>query len=130
VPMVVRGWRRMRRYWRVRRSGSAVDAWAELRDTATDLGWAAATLTPREFAIAVRKGKPEPVVRALANLLTALEATAYSPTPADSLARDLTIVRRALLRGSTRRERLSAFVTPASVQLRILRRRTLSAVRR
>ena len=119
IPVVVRAWRRQRRYWRVRRHGSAVDAWAELRDTATDLGWTTATYTPREFAIAARKGQPEKFVRALANLLTALEATAYSPTPEDSLLRDLRIARRALLRTSTRRERLRAAFTPASVQLRM-----------
>lgn len=119
VPVVVRGWRRQRRYWRVRRHGSAVDAWAELRDTATDLGWTTATNTPREFAIAARQGQPEKVVRALANLLTALEQTAYSPTPAESLLRDLRIARRALLRKSSRRERLRAAFTPASVQLRM-----------
>jgi transglutaminase-like putative cysteine protease len=119
VPVVVRAWRRQRRYWRVRRHGSAVDAWAELRDTATDLGWTTATYTPREFAIAARQGRPEKVVRALANLLTALEATAYSPTPARSLLRDLRVARRALLRKSSRRERLRAAFSPASVQLRM-----------
>lgn len=122
VPIAVRGWRRQRRFWRVRRHGSAVDAWAELRDTATDLGWKTATLTPREFAIATRTGMPEKVVRALANLLTALEATAYSPTPENSVARDLRIVRAAMLRSSTRRERLRAAFTPASVQFSPRRR--------
>jgi transglutaminase-like putative cysteine protease len=119
VPIAVRGWRRARRSWRVRRHGSAVDAWAELRDTATDLGWSSATLTPREFAIAARQRQPEKVVRALANLLTALEATAYSPTPAESMLRDLRVARRAMLRSSSRRERLRAAVTPASVQIRV-----------
>jgi len=119
VPIMVRGLRRQRRYWRVRRRGSAVDAWAELNDTAIDLGWQTATLTPREFAIAARKGMPTKVVRALANLLHALEATAYSRYPSDSALGDLKLVRRAMRKLSTRRERLRAVLTPASVSLRM-----------
>ena len=129
VPVVVRAWRRQRRYWRVRRHGSAVDAWAELRDTATDLGWSTATLTPREFAIAARKGMTLLPLRSLANLLTALEATAYSPTPSESLLRDLGVVRRDMLRTANRRERLRALLTPASVRLSAARPRRQSPAR-
>ena len=122
APIVVRGLRRQRRFWRVRRRGSAIDAWAELNDTAIDLGWQTATLTPREFAIAARRGMPTKVVKALANLLTALEATAYSRHPAESVLADLRLVRRNMRNLSTRRERLRAALTPASVVLRWRRR--------
>ncbi len=119
VPIVVRSLRRQRRYWRVRRRGSAIDAWAELNDTAIDLGWQTATLTPRQFAIAARRGMPTKVVRALANLLDALETTAYSRYPSDSVLSDLKLVRRNMRNLSTRRERLRALLTPASVVLRM-----------
>ena len=118
VPIAIRVLRRWRRQWRVRRRGSATDAWAELNDTAIDLGWQTGTMTPREFATAVRRGMPEKTVRALANLLLALEATAYSRYPAESVLADLKLVRRSMRRHSTRRERLRAALTPASVSLR------------
>ena len=119
VPIVVRSVRRQRRYWRVRRRGSALDAWAELNDTAIDLGWQTGSLTPREFAIAARRGMSTKVVRALANLLDALEATAYSRYPSDSVLGDLKLVRRTMNSLSTRRERVRAVLTPASVSLRM-----------
>lgn len=118
VPIIVRGVRRQRRYWRVRRRGSALDAWAELNDTAIDLGWQTASLTPREFAKAARRGMSTSAVRALADLLVALEATAYSQHPSESVLRDLRVVRRTMLRLSTRRERIRALFSPASVSLR------------
>ena len=122
VPIVIRGLRRLRRDWRVARRGSAVDAWLELTDTAIDLGWAETTLTPRQFASSVRKGMGEKAVRALAELLVAVESTAFSPQRGTARLRDLRVVRRAMRRLSTRRDRLRAAFSPSSVRFRGRRR--------
>jgi transglutaminase-like putative cysteine protease len=123
VPLVVRVVRRGWRSTQVARTGSAVHAWAELSDTAVDLGYPIAGLTPRELAFALRQGMPEKAVRALAALLDALEATAFSPAPGRALLRDLRVVRRAMLRAALRRDRVRAVVSPASVALVLRRRR-------
>ena len=122
VPIIIRGLRRLRRSWRVARRGSAVDAWLELTDTAIDLGWAETTLTPRQFAGSVRKGMGEKAVRALAELLVAVEHTAFSREQGTARLRDLRIVRRAMRRLSSRRDLLRAFFTPSSVRFRARRR--------
>jgi transglutaminase-like putative cysteine protease len=123
LPVLVRRMRRVRRYWRVRRRGSAVEAWAELNDTAVDLGWDAATTTPRKFAELVKRGMSKETNAALARLLAAVEATAFSRDHGKSALADLRTVRRAMWKVSTRNERVRAMLTPASV---VLRRRSAS----
>ena len=115
LPILVRVFRRLTRYWRVWRRGSAPAAWAELNDTAVDLGWSAATTTPREFSELVRRGFPEKAAAALERLRVAVEATAYSRDRGTARAADLRVVRRAMARVSTRRERFGAVVSPQSV---------------
>ena len=115
LPIFVRVFRRLVRYWRVWRRGSAPAAWAELNDTAVDLGWSAATTTPREFAELVRKNFPAKATAALERLQVAVETTAYSPDRGTALGADLRLVRRAMARVSTRRERLGAIFSPRSV---------------
>ena len=123
LPVLVRRVRRARRYWRVRRRGSAVEAWAELNDTAVDLGWNAATTTPRKFAELVKRGMSSETMAALSRLLVAVEATAFSRDRGKSTLADLRTVRRAMWKVSTRNERVRALLTPASV---VLRRRSAS----
>lgn len=123
LPVPVRIARRLRRYWRVRRRGSATDAWEELNATAVDLGWNAATTTPRKFAELVKRGMSKETSAALARLLAAVEATAFSRDRGKSTLADVRTVRRAMWKVSTRNERVRAVLTPASV---VLRRRSAS----
>lgn len=123
LPVLVRAARRARRYWRVRRTGAAVEAWTELNDTAVDLGWNAATTTPRQFAELVQRGMSKETTAALARLVAAVEVTAFSRDRGRSTLADLRAVRRAMWKVSTRNERLRAVLTPASV---VLRRRSAS----
>jgi transglutaminase-like putative cysteine protease len=114
LPVLVRTARRLLRYWRVRRRGSATEAWAELNDTAVDLGWNAATTTPRQFALLVRRGMPRETIEALGRLLLAVETTAFSRENGRSTLADLRLVRHGMWTVSTRRERLAAAFTPES----------------
>jgi transglutaminase-like putative cysteine protease len=123
LPIIVRTARRVRRYWRVRRRGSATEAWIELNDTAVDLGWDAATTTPRQFAELVKRGMSTATVAALGRLLAAVEVTAFSRDNGRSALADVRVVRRAMWKVATRNERVRALLTPASV---VLRRRSAS----
>ena len=64
----------------------------------------------------------EKAVRALAELLVAVESTAFSPQRGTARLRDLRVVRRAMRRLSTRRDRLRAAFSPSSVRFRGRRR--------
>jgi len=123
LPALVRIVRRVRRYWRVRRQQSAADAWAEVSDTAIDLGWKAAATTPREFEDLVRPGMPEKATAALERLRAAIEFTAYSRSPEPARITDVRQVRRAMRAASSRNDRMRARFSPRSVVLRGWRRR-------
>lgn len=118
LPVLIRGSRRTRRYWRVWRRHSAADAWREVSDTAIDLGWKAGATTPREFEDLVRTGMGAPAQAALERLRSAIEATAYSPTPAPARVADIRLVRRGMARASSRGDRWRARFAPASAALR------------
>lgn len=115
VPLARRTIRRVRRSWRVRRTGSAWDAWTELVDTAVDYGWDVATATPRECADRLRRGAPPQVVPALARLRNGIEATAYSPASQPAAIDDLRVLRRYVVSRATARQRVRAILAPASV---------------
>lgn len=114
LPSAVRATRRARRYWRVHRRGSATEAWAELNDTAVDLGWSVTTSTPREFADLVRPRLKPAGVAALDRLQDAVEAEAYSRDSGRSALADVRLVRRAMWAATDRREHLRAIFSPAS----------------
>lgn len=123
LPALVRIGRRVRRYWRVRRHQSAIDAWTEVSDTAIDLGWKAGATTPREFEDLVRPGMPQKATAALERLRAAIEFTAYSPAPEPASIADVRLVRRAMRAASSRNDRMRARFSPRSVVLRGWRRR-------
>jgi len=123
VPGIVRLARRLRRYWRVSRRQSAADAWAEVSDTAIDLGWKAAATTPQEFEDLVRPGMPDKATAALERLRSAIEFTAYSRTPEPARIADVRTVRRAMRSVSSRNDRMRARFSPRSVVLKSWRRR-------
>ena len=118
LPVLRRSSRRARRYWRIWRRHSAADAWREVSDTAIDLGWKAGATTPREFEDLVRAGMGAPAQEALERLRNAIEATAYSPTPAPARVSDVRVVRRGMARASARADRWRARFAPASAALR------------
>jgi hypothetical protein len=115
LPLVVRTIRRLARYSVVLRRGSAVAAWQELQDTAVDLGWEGASMTPKEFAGQRRQYLSERALAALTRLQAAVEATAFSPATARASLRDLSTARAGLSQTAPRNDRWRAFITPRSV---------------
>lgn len=115
LPLARRTVRRAVRWWRVSRTGSAREAWLEIVDTAVDIGWDVSTATPRELALRLRRGAPEPVRAAIARLVVGIEESAYSPVPRQSALDDLRVVRRYTLSRASRRDRIRAFFVPLSV---------------
>ena len=97
----------------------ATAAWAEVRDTARDHGWAAPdTETPRDFA--ERLGVVLVDDRAaVASLRASIEATAFGPpTRATISLEELDEVRRAISRSVDGRDRVRAVLLPASLLTR------------
>jgi transglutaminase-like putative cysteine protease len=97
----------------------AVAAWAELRDTARDYGWAAPdSETPRDFAdrLAVVLSSEQD---AIAGLRSDVEESAFAPpgrgVPTVS---ELRAVRRAIARTVDRRDRVRSAFLPASLLAR------------
>ena len=123
IPALVRVIRRLRRFWRIRRHQSAAEAWAELSDTAIDLGWKSAATTPKEFEDLVRTGMPAKATAALERLRAAIEFTAFSRSPELARIADVRLVRRAMHAASSRNDRMRARFSPRSVVLRGWRRR-------
>jgi transglutaminase-like putative cysteine protease len=115
VPIARRFARRLRRYWQIARRRSAVAAWLELRDTAIDLGFDAASTTPRELAELLWPGLPERPWLALERLREAIESDAYSRDAGRATVADVQRVRRGMWWNSTREQRLRAAFSPASV---------------
>ena len=121
VPALVRSVRRWRRW---RRAGSSTElaeaAWAELRDTARDLGtgWAG-WLTPRGTARALQPhlGGNVAAEQALARLVTFIERARYARTAGShpDAGRDVATVTTALRSGVGRATRWRAALVPASL---------------
>jgi transglutaminase-like putative cysteine protease len=120
VPAAVR-WLRRRR--RLAKGAGAEQAWAELRDTALDLGapWSDSA-TPRQAVAALVEGEHltgEPAAAA-ARLGRIVERSRYAPvapSPAP-VADDVSTVRRAVLHRRRTRARLKAALAPASLRRR------------
>lgn len=110
-----RAWRRRRRLGRIRRGAdAAAAAWAELRDTARDVGWLAPdTETPRALAARLELvvGDREVVGR----LRAAVERSAFAPGGAAVDPDDVHDVRAEILATASWRERMRAALLPPSV---------------
>jgi transglutaminase-like putative cysteine protease len=120
VPAAIR-WVRRRR--RLAKGAGAEQAWAELRDTALDLGapWSDSA-TPRQAVAALVEGEHltgEPAVAA-ARLGRIVERSRYAPVaPASaSVADDVSTVRHAVLARRRRGARVKAALAPASLRRR------------
>lgn len=116
--------RRVRRRHRLRRlaesSGGAAVVWAELRDTARDLGWSAPdTETPRAFAGRLADAvRGTPGEEAVLRLLAVRERDSYGPPIRGAtvgLREDLERVLGALEASAGRGRRLRALLLPVSL---------------
>ncbi|HEX7835200.1 MAG TPA: transglutaminaseTgpA domain-containing protein, partial [Pseudolysinimonas sp.] len=120
APAVTRIIVRARRVSAIRAGRDAASAaWAELRDTARDYGWAAPeSETPRDFAdrLAVVLSSDQETIT---GLRSDVEEAAFAPPgrAAPSLA-ELRTVRKAIARSVDRRDRIRAFFLPASLLAR------------
>ncbi len=116
LPAIIRRSRRVRRLARIRASGAPLEAWAELRDTAFDLGLESTdAATPRAFATALSMTMTPGGADSLARLLAAVEADAYSASSIGATVADLRETTAALRASATRGQRWRARFTPASV---------------
>ncbi|MEO6886608.1 MAG: DUF3488 and transglutaminase-like domain-containing protein [Jatrophihabitantaceae bacterium] len=118
VPWLIRSRRRRRRLRAARRDGPD-QLWAELSDTATDLGYVwSSTRTPRQVA-AWLAGPAVPAVQSLQTLALAVERSRYAPPatgdPVD-LSADLAAVDTALRARLDRRTRIATRIWPTSVR--------------
>ncbi|MGI8760611.1 MAG: transglutaminase TgpA family protein [Jatrophihabitantaceae bacterium] len=116
VPVAARTRRRRRRV-RAGRSGDADQLWAELSDTATDLGyvWSPAR-TPRQVASWLDAPPGDSAsLRTLANAVEQRRYSAHPQRPAADLSRELALARARLLVGRGRAARLRATFWPASL---------------
>ncbi|MBI1377557.1 MAG: hypothetical protein GC157_08765 [Frankiales bacterium] len=118
VPAVRRIVRRRRR---LSRQASVEDAWAELRDTARDLGvvWPE-SLTPRQAVAGIveRAHLRGDVAAAATRIGRTTEQARYAPAPpsTEGLAEDLGTVRTALLERADTGTRLRATLFPPSLR--------------
>jgi transglutaminase-like putative cysteine protease len=116
TPFAIRRVRRSRRISRVRATGSAAVAWSEVRDTATDYGWAPVeTETPLALAARLDPGLTPDGRAALGRLLAAVQSQAFD-RPGNRIAASaddvLVAVRSLGVRSGTR---FRATFAPASV---------------
>ncbi|HWM32663.1 MAG TPA: DUF3488 and transglutaminase-like domain-containing protein [Pseudolysinimonas sp.] len=120
APAVIRVLVRRRRERAIRAGRDpASAAWAELRDTARDYGWAAPdSETPRDFAdrLAVVLSRES---EAISGFRSEVEESAFAPPGrgAPSVA-DLRALRRAIASTVDARDRLRAIFLPASLMIR------------
>jgi len=120
APSVIRAIVRSRRLRAIRAGRDpAAAAWAELRDTARDYGWAAPdSETPRDFAdrLAVVLSSDQATI---AGLRSDVEESAFAPPGRGVPSVDeLRAVRKAISRTVGRRDRLRAVFLPASLLAR------------
>lgn len=117
IPALVR-WRRRRHRVRQARHGDTDALWAELSDTATDLGYAwSSARTPRQVASWLG-GSSTKADSALKSLTAAVERARYAPAAAATgpqLVHDLSAVEAGLRSRRSSRERLRATFWPASL---------------
>ncbi|CAN5354109.1 DUF3488 and transglutaminase-like domain-containing protein [soil metagenome] len=120
LPAIVRRSRRLRRFARIRSSGAPLEAWAEVRDTALDLGLSSTDAeTPRAFATALSSVMTAAGTDPIARLLTAVESHAFSTGSPGAQVADVRATRVAMLAFASRGDRLRAMFLPASVLGRI-----------
>ena len=119
LPAGTRGWRRRSRFAAARRLGDASALWAELSDTAVDLGYPWSTArTPRQVAGWLSRDAPASATW-LATLADAVERQRYSRSgraDAASLVADARSALGELGSRRTRPARLRATLWPASLQ--------------
>ena len=114
-PALVRSGRRARRFAAVRR-GSAVDGWAELRDSAYDLGMANdVTLTPQQLASNLESQLDDDGAAALARFRASLESQSFARDSTNPSARDLRRVLASLRRGAGLPRAVGATFVPLSL---------------
>ena len=120
VPFVIRTVLRGRRSARMR-AGSALDGWAELRDTAYDLGLRTNDArTPRQLSADLAGHLDDAGVAALARLRTAVEGQAFAGASRPPDPADLRAVLRSLRRDAGPARRVLAAVLPLSLFARWL----------
>ena len=117
IPGTVR-WTRRRKRLRAARQGQTEAVWAELADTATDLGyvWSRAR-TPRQVSRWLL-GAVDESAAALLALTKAVERARYAPDPARTgadLVDELNAVQRGLMARRSPRQRALARLWPASL---------------
>ena len=117
IPGAVR-WRRRRKRLHAAREGQTEAIWAELSDTATDLGyvWSRAR-TPRQVSRWLL-GAVDESAAALLALTKAVERARYAPNPVRTgaeLVEELEAVQRGLMARRSTRQRVLARLWPASL---------------
>lgn len=98
------------------------NAWAEIRDTRYDLGLTWPNGTPREVFADLADQLDEPGAEALDRVAMDVERSRYARTLGDvtsELADDTRLIRRELLDGSARTDRMLALWAPRSLWLRL-----------
>lgn len=117
APLITRTWLRRRRESAVRNGRDpAAAAWAELRDTARDYGWAAPdSETPRDFADRLAVVLSDQRER-IAGFRSDVEESAFAP-PGRGVptVQELRAIRRSIARTVDRRDRLRAIFLPDSL---------------
>ena len=96
--------------------GSAADGWAELRDTAADLGWRTAdTLTPRQLGDDLGDLLDSNGARLIATLRHGMERESYGGRDGGMTSEDVTKALRLLRREAGIGRRLAARFAPISL---------------
>jgi hypothetical protein len=124
IPAAIR-WRRRRHRLRAAGDGDPDPLWAELSDTAVDLGyvWSAAR-SPRQVAGWLGRQVDAPAAQSLSALATAVERARYAPGQpgaTTSLVGDLRTVEARLRSERSRSVRIGARLLPASLGWRRFR---------
>ena len=115
LPAILRGVRRARRLTAVD-DGSAADGWAELRDTAADLGWRTAdTLTPRQLGDDLGDLLDSNGARLIASLRLGVERELYGGRAGGLTSDDVTEALRLLRREAGLGRRIAARFAPISL---------------
>jgi hypothetical protein len=124
IPAAAR-WRRRRRRLRAAGQGDPDPLWAELSDTALDLGyvWSAAR-SPRQVAGWLGRQVDAPAQHSLSTLASAVELARYAPAhqgSTTSLVEQLRTVEARMRSGRSRSVRIGARLLPASLGWRRFR---------
>ena len=115
LPAILRGARRSRRLTAVD-DGSAADGWAELRDTAADLGWRTAdTLTPRQLGDDLGDLLDSNGARLIASLRLGVERESFGGREGGLTSDDVTKALNLLRREAGLGRRLAARFAPISL---------------